>query len=336
MSRLEVLLQREREHKQLLEERRKEREKKKKEREAEKKKLKAKERRRKKSVIYARNYRKRQKQIKKKLLSEEKRKERRILYANSVKEKAEKKKLEAERMGVKDAKHKELFYRLIITSDKRKVQVVQNMLSLEGAYKLFNEMIEENKREIVFPVKHINNQWKNGCVAECDYELIILQLKPADEESVTKVKDKTGKNVEHEVVSDSNRWQIIEKHPYMFEESFWVYGFNPRTQRKSFTFIYDTFIASMKEKPLELIRIMVYNNKLIIQYDDDIDLVICKNKDDCIRLYNAIEEKCVKDKIKNVFFVGMITRSTSKFAQELIAKKTNWNTVKILRTSTRP
>ena len=59
---------------------------------------------------------------------------------------------------------------------------------------------------------------------------------------------------------------------------------------------------------------LVYLNKLLIECNGKLDMVLCKNKSDCIRLYNKIEEFAIKDKLKYVLFMGDIANSKHKLS----------------------
>ena len=86
-----------------------------------------------------------------------------------------------------------------------------------------------------------------------------------------------------------------------------------------------------------MLNVMVYKNKLLLETTNTLDLVICKNKSDCIRLYNTIEDESKKLKLKYILFNGdWNTREKSKIVVDKIKSLTNWNDLKIKGTSTRP
>ena len=82
---------------------------------------------------------------------------------------------------------------------------------------------------------------------------------------------------------------------------------------------------------------MLYKNKLFFETTYNSDLVICKNKSDAIRLYNTIEKYCSDNKFKYVMFSGdWNTNNLRSEIIEKIHKLTNWNKLKITRSSTKP
>ena len=84
--------------------------------------------------------------------------------------------------------------------------------------------------------------------------------------------------------------------------------------------------------------VSILKNKVLFDNYDELNMVICKNKSDAIRMYNLIEEKSSEDKVKFIFFNGdcEATKLKKDNAIEKIRKLTNWDNKKILRSSTRP
>ena len=83
--------------------------------------------------------------------------------------------------------------------------------------------------------------------------------------------------------------------------------------------------------------IQIYKNKLLIDCNGNLEMVICKNKNDCIRLYNQIEKWCIDSKIKYIAFMGDTAHSKYKINWiDRIQQLTHWNRRKITRHNTRP
>ena len=77
--------------------------------------------------------------------------------------------------------------------------------------------------------------------------------------------------------------------------------------------------------------------QILVECNGKLDMVICKNKQDAIRMYNMIEEWCERDKMKYIGFMGDL--SYSRYKSDWITKiqkLTNWTRKKITRMSTRP
>ena len=66
------------------------------------------------------------------------------------------------------------------------------------------------------------------------------------------------------------------------------------------------------------------DNKLIIHRDSDFDFVLCKNKNECLRLYNALESN-INKKNKFVIFSGYLVDSRKTWLYNELEKKTGWD-----------
>ena len=195
------------------------------------------------------------------------------------------------------------------------------------------KILEERNREVVFPKTQINNGRNNRQIYENKSEYVVLKkIRDVEKESaVTKLRNEYGTFVEHKTTSKN--WAVYDKFPCIEEETFWVYGHNPKCDRKTFSWIYNNLICLPAEE--EFVFVYLYNNKVIIKYDGDFAFVICKNTSDAIRFYNLVEEKSKKN--KTIVLTGF-TRGKSRRAVEtikMIAEKTNWELTKIQRTTTR-
>lgn len=221
---------------------------------------------------------------------------------------------------------------ILITSHKKNIEKLYQYNIVSKVYKKFNEIIKENEEKIEFPVKYISNKNISRGTIESDYEILLVKIKK-DGDTITQLRNEYGQMVDH-IIVDDDKWIIIDKHIYYKEETFWVYGFNPKTQRKDFNFILNQMILLNVNNKNYFRRVLVFKNKLIIQYDNDIDMVICKNKEDAIRLYNELEIRIKKEKIRNIFFNGMVSKSNRDWMIETIMNKTGWNHQKIIREKT--
>lgn len=229
---------------------------------------------------------------------------------------------------------KKEFCMIAVSSHKQVIDILYKSNTQNSAYRKFNEIITENENNIVFPVKYISNKNLSKGIIESNYEILLLKIKKEGED-VTQLRNEYGQLVDH-VIADNDHWIIMDKHIYYKEESFWVYGFNPKTQRKDFNYILNEIILSHSNDNDYFKRVMIFKNKLIIQYDFDIDMVICKNQEDAIRLYSELEIKTKKAKCRNVFFNGIVAKSNKEWIMNMIKNKTGWNDNKINRYSTKP
>ncbi len=225
-------------------------------------------------------------------------------------------------------KPKRNIYHIILTSNGKMIKTLYNCASEMLVNKKFKELIAENKK-IKFPVRYINI----GKLVNANYELFIIKRNDDNIKS-TKLKDENGKIINFET-NDEN-WIIYDRENYDKEETFWVYGYHPVFQRKNFEWIYENLIKNDLNK-FNLKQILVYQNKLLISKTNSLEMVLCKNISDCIRLFNELEKEAIKNKLKYILFSGDAFNSKLRKSWfEKIKKLTNWSDLKIRRNSLRP
>lgn len=225
---------------------------------------------------------------------------------------------------------KNLYHIILVNHDKMKEDLFWTD-SVATVNKEFKTMVEENK-SVVFPIKFNNNKTE---IIESSYEIMIIKARDKTESRETKVMDEYGKFVNYATNDDD--WIIYDRSPYYIEETFWVYGYHPRLQRKDFKWIYDNFISNNSNNKYLFKTVQLFKNKILVECNGKLDMVICKNKQDAIRMYNMIEEWCKRDKMKYIGFMGDL--SYSRYKSDWITKiqkLTNWTRKKITRMSTRP
>ena len=225
---------------------------------------------------------------------------------------------------------KNLYHIILVNHDKMKEDLFWTD-SVATVNKEFKTMVEENK-SVIFPVRFNNNKTE---IIESSYEIMIIKARDKTESRETKVMDEYGKFVNYATNDDD--WIIYDRSQYYIEETFWVYGYHPRLQRKDFKWIYDNFISNNSNNKYLFKTVQLFKNKILVECNGKLDMVICKNKQDAIRMYNMIEEWCERDKMKYIGFMGDL--SYSRYKSDWITKiqkLTNWTRKKITRMSTRP
>lgn len=218
------------------------------------------------------------------------------------------------------------YYKLAIFNHKKLVKVLKGSVASEStAIKWFNNACKDNKENVIFPVEFVNY----GKIIPSEYEILLLRSKKTDE--------KWGKSevTLKNIIADNDKFEILKKEKWLVEETFWVYGYHPKYERKDFTFIINNIVK--KESTLDeysVKAIMLYHNKLIIDLGLDLEFIICKNEKDSLRLYNRVKEE-VKDNRK-FMFLGYVSKKEKYFILRRIMNKTGWNYNKVTRKSTRP
>lgn len=228
-------------------------------------------------------------------------------------------------------RNKKQIYSIILVNHGKQLKTICSETTEEKIYKRLNSILKENKK-VVFPVQY--NTLKREIV-ESKYELIIIKCKELGDKDVNKVRDEYGTYVNYE--SSDEDWIVVDRANYNIEETFWVYGYHPRLQRKTFDWIFENFILKDSKSKYMFKSVQVYLNKILIECNGELNLVICKNKNDSMRFYNQLEKWCSDKKLKYIMFMGDIGKSKYKSDwMKKIQKLTNWNITKVKRPSTRP
>lgn len=184
---------------------------------------------------------------------------------------------------------------------------------------LYFDLLKKNREEVAFKQTIVKNY---GKYVENKYELVLVKkLTPEESNNVTLLRDDNGKFIENYLV-DAPTHKILDKNEWLIEETFNVYGFDPQKERKTFDYIYNNII--LKPQTNAYSRLFIYNNKLIHHYDDDFDMVRCKNTQQAIKLYDTIEKKIDKKKYPNIFFMGKLSGTSVEWVISEIQKKTGW------------
>lgn len=235
----------------------------------------------------------------------------------------------------RDNKHKG--FRIIITSQNKVLVSVYSTPSKVDAVESFEALLRYNSEVIRFPKKFSSRDHK---LVEAKYEILLIESIPPDEKgevdsNVNYLRNEFGKLTP--VKTNTSKGRIYRKEIYFFEEDFWVYGFNNKSDRKDFNFILNELVLlNLEDVKYPTKTIYIYKNKLLIEDDNDLEIVICKNMSDSFRLYMELEEEIKKMKIKTVFFMGEVKDISARIAEEKMMQKTNWKLTKIRRNSTRP
>lgn len=234
------------------------------------------------------------------------------------------KKVREERMKMHEEKGDKRSYHLVLVmKDYKRKKRVGASWWMSSAYEIYNKAIEENQATVKFPVKIYEVDSKNKMNVpnrKSVYEIMILQRTPEGQE-VNQFRDEGGKFVPN-VIIDNETYTIIAKHEWLVEETFNVYGHHPLKDRKTFEYILNEMV--LKDVCWENIkRIYPYGNKMIIQYDSDIDIVTCKTPEECDRLISELQ-RYTKDN-KYIIYTGRIeNHNIASDIIEKIQERTGW------------
>jgi hypothetical protein len=222
-------------------------------------------------------------------------------------------------------------FKIISVLNGKQTEYIGQYQTYQQAKQKLNEL-EKLNNTIIFPRKFINT----NIITNSKEEYLILEKNRYGDKHNNLLRNEFGRFVEHKIINNT-QWIIREKTPKLTEETFWVYKYDPKIDRKTFTWIYDNLIINLIENSFDIIRILVYKNKLILKYDNNtINMVICKNKNDCIRMYNLISTTTKKQKIKQVVCVGDYSNYSDyrKELEEDLLELTGWDKKKLQRHTT--
>lgn len=225
-------------------------------------------------------------------------------------------------------------YHIITTNNGVQLKDIYTAVSIDVAIKKMKEFQEKLNKNVRFPVKYISSRGEKTFTT-ADYRLMLIKKKEHCDNVSGKMKNEYGKYVD--CITDNENWVFVDELPYDVEETFWVYGYNPKRQRKNFQFIFDELVKFNQNDKYSIKQIAIYKNKLLISSISNFDMVICKNHQDSVRLYNEIYTESTRNKLKYVTFSGDITKHTISFDiwYEKIKKLTHWTKRKINKNTTR-
>jgi hypothetical protein len=189
------------------------------------------------------------------------------------------------------------------------------------AYGKFNKYIEENRKDVI--CEKIISQSNKQDNEPVKYEILLLKkIDPDLDDGVRELRNDEGLFIENRI-TNNEKYAIIAKADWFIPETYNVYGYNPISDRKTGKWIFDNLINVNCDK-YNIKNVFMCDNKLIIYRDSDFDFILCKNKQECLRLYNDLESNLDK-RNKFVIFSNYITEARKPWLYNELEKKTGWN-----------
>lgn len=235
------------------------------------------------------------------------------------------KKVREQRLQERKAKGDKRAYHLVLVMKnyKRKKRIGASWW-MTDAYEIYNKAIEENQKAVKFPVQiyEANTKKHKDKIKQTKpvYEIMVLQRNPEGGE-VSMLKNKVGKYVAN-IVIDDQYYTILDKHEWLEEETFNVYGYHPQKDRKDFSFILNEMVLK-DVSPDNIRRIFPYQNRIIIQYDNDIDIITCKTAAESDRLHEALQ-KAVGNNKYVIFTYRTLSKNIASWVLNKLEEKTGW------------
>ena len=218
-----------------------------------------------------------------------------------------------------------MVYRVILVSNGEYKKTLYRCKTKETAFINFHKIKETNR--VLYPKKFINN---NG-IKPVKYQICITKVTEPDDVFRT-LRNDYGKVYTEKQLGD---WTIIDSDDYDIEETFWIYGFNPKGVRPNITEVIKRLMTGAYAKNM-VKQIIVVHNKLLIYNENQFDMIICKNLIDAQRLHHTLAKIAKKQKLKSLLFMGTASKAYISRMYDVILDNTNWSIEKIRRTSTRP
>ena len=171
------------------------------------------------------------------------------------------------------------FYRIVLTKDYKQYDELSYSWWMLTAYDKFNKYIEKNNKNVI--CEKIIAQSNMYDAKPVKYEILLLKkIDPETDNGVRELRNEEGMFVEN-VITNRDKYAIIAKSDWFIPETYNVYGYNPVTDRKTGRWIFDNIINVNCNK-YNLKNVFMCDNKLIVQYDNDFDFVLCKRMSEIV------------------------------------------------------
>tara|TARA_B100000925_G_scaffold199150_1_gene150863 strand:+ start:11957 stop:12616 length:660 start_codon:yes stop_codon:yes gene_type:complete len=218
-------------------------------------------------------------------------------------------------------------YRVILTKNGDYKMTLHRCKTIEASFINYHKIIDDNK-SVMFPKKFINYDG----IKPVKYRLYIVKDTEDGDKFRTR-RDSMGRTYSEKPLFGI--WTVIDDQHYELEETFWLYGRDPKNDRVTIHEIINSLFKNITEINHSK-QIIVVHNKLIIYNEKQFDMVICKCKKDAQRLHHELNKSVTKAKINGLVFMGTASKVMTGKMYDIIKENTGWDILKIRRTSTRP
>jgi len=204
-------------------------------------------------------------------------------------------------------------YKIISCKNGKQNKLIGKYRNIEDAYEVFNKL-KENDKNVIFPISSYGNDKLKNSIDE--YVLI----EKNDTKEASMLRNEYGVIIEHK--TNREGWIILDKYRYLKEETFWVWGYDKKSDRKTFLWVFQNLLLNAFTSSYEHKMICTYKNKVVIKSDNGyMDLIFCKSQEDSIRFYNLLEKYSRKNRLKRAIFIGdfsRVSKQRRKLENELI------------------
>jgi hypothetical protein len=185
----------------------------------------------------------------------------------------------------------------------------------------WNEMIEENHKDVMCPVVEYTNHHGNvEPLRSVNNEILLLKkIDPTVEDNISVFREENGKTVK--VMTSDEEWTVVFKEPWYKEEKFIINSMHPTRGKKTAQWIGENLIEKGLSKD-NLKKIFLCNRHVIIDGDEGFDMCIAKTPNTASNLYMALYRKY--SETDYVYFVGTLSEMLYKKWVKKIIDKTGW------------
>jgi len=217
-------------------------------------------------------------------------------------------------------------YRVILTANGKYMKTLHKSRTIDTSFTHYHALIYTNQ-SVKFPKRFINT----AKILPVKYQICVTKITEPND-TFRRLRDAYGRTYFEKPLGD---WTILAAEPYEIEETFWIFGLNPKANRPIIDEVVKRLAVGAYKKNM-VKQVLVVHNKLVIYNEEQFDMVICKCKKDAQRLHHTLGAIAKKQRIKSLMFMGTATPATISWMYPLIQKETGWSYAKTVRRTTRP
>lgn len=216
-------------------------------------------------------------------------------------------------------------FTIMVTKDGKRVEIKHRCAWFLDAYEEFERLYNDNNNNVIgekiFVRKNGKNNEKRKLVRFGRHELLLLERTKPGEDNKTFLRSKETGKYEENVITDYKAYKIIDKRTWKIPEFFYVYGYNPVTDKKTGKWIVDNILLKNADKGVK--RVFMLNNKIIVDDYNDFEFITFVNEDECKSVYREFYLLLNKD--KRFLFTGKLPQNVNHLWYDKMMKKTGWN-----------
>lgn len=183
---------------------------------------------------------------------------------------------------------------------------------------MYEKLIEENLKENILCAKRCDKYGK-PFISEI---ILVEKLNEEDKGKTSYLKDELGSfkehrtNIEGYLILTKNKWQIPQTYGVFEDDEF---------KEETGLWIYNNIICkNVSIKNMK--NVYTYKKMIIVQYTNDIDIILAPNEAECLRLYLAMERL---NKGIDVIYTGEVSKTREDWVISQIKNKTGFSREKI-------